>query len=80
MFGRACKNNRNDMEENTRGSRLLALSNEVLFNHGGCHVFALALSDRFGYPLLLVTGTSPSYYHLHIACNPSDGWLLDYFG
>jgi len=31
--------------------RLLGDSDQNLFGHGGCHVFALALHRRYGYPL-----------------------------
>lgn len=36
---------------------LLASNDDVhLFRHGGCHVFALALHERFNYPLRVIPG------------------------
>lgn len=64
------------MEE--RASELLKLPDDVLFAHGGCHVFALALRDFSGLPLLWVRGEGGS--HDHVACNPGDQQLLDFFG
>lgn len=64
------------MEE--RASELLALSDHVLFAHGGCHVFALSLRKFSGLPLLRILEVGGTYNHL--ACNPGNGCLLDFFG
>lgn len=63
------------MEE--RATRLLNLPDDVLFGHGGCHVFALALHDAFHLPLLWVREEDGP--HDHVACS-SGGGLLDFFG
>src|ERR1035441_6722278 len=59
-------------------SELLALPDEVLFTHRGCHVFALALKESFQYPLLWVREESGK--HDHVACAPEEGRLVDLFG
>jgi hypothetical protein len=61
-----------------RASTLLALPGDELFAHGGCHVFALALKERFSYPLLWVREEGGP--HDHVACAPEHGRLLDVFG
>jgi hypothetical protein len=62
------------MEEHTEW--LLRYPDEVLFKAGGCHVFALLLHKLTGHPLLRIHGGS----HDHIACQPADEFVLDYFG
>lgn len=57
---------------------LLTLEPDVLFAHGGCHVFALTLQREFGYPLLRIRGGTGG--HHHIACSPDENVLLDVFG
>lgn len=64
------------MEE--RASRLLAQSDSVLFAHGGCHVFALALREFTGLPLLWVREDDGSYDH--VACDGGNQSVVDYFG
>jgi hypothetical protein len=59
-------------------SELLALPDEVLFTHRGCHVFALALKERFQYPLLWVREECGK--HDHVASAPEEGRLVDLFG
>lgn len=61
-----------------RAERLLNLPDKVLFTHGGCHVFALALRAAFQYPMLWIRDSHGN--HDHIACEPAAGNVLDYFG
>jgi hypothetical protein len=39
-------------------NKLLTLDDVCLFTKGGCHVFALALYERFGYPIRVILGHS----------------------
>jgi hypothetical protein len=64
------------MEE--RAERLLLMEPDDLFNHGGCHIFAIALNRRFGYPLLLIQSNSGD--HRHVCCTPEQGEILDVYG
>jgi hypothetical protein len=64
------------MEE--RASELLDLPDDVLFTHGGCHIFALMLKERFYLPLLWVREKDGDYDH--IGCAPEEGKILDVFG
>ena len=59
-------------------SELLALPDEVLFTHRGCHVFALSLKELFQFPLLWVREEGGS--HDHVACSAGRARLLDVFG
>ena len=61
-----------------RAFKLISLSDEILFVHGGCHVFAFVLQDIFSYPLLSIRDAEEN--HHHIACNPEKGFILDFFG
>lgn len=61
-----------------RAFELLALPDDVLFAHGGCHVFALVLSEVFSYPLMWICDEGGD--HDHVACAPRTGSLLDVFG
>ena len=49
-----------------------------LFAHGGCHVFAIVLSEISQLPLLWVTENGGN--HDHIGCAVAGGKLLDVFG
>ena len=64
------------MEE--RALELLTQPDHVLFRAGGCHVFALALRDASGLPLLWLREVGGGYDH--IACAPAAGHVLDFFG
>src|SRR6266567_9272361 len=44
-------------------SKLLAGDDVTLFTQGGCHVFALALHDRFKYPVHYIPG-QPGISHI----------------
>jgi hypothetical protein len=64
------------MEE--RAAELLSIRNPWLFAHGGCHVFAMVLSEISGLPFIWVTENGGT--HDHIGCGTADGKLLDVFG
>ena len=62
-------------------SELLALCDEQLFTHGGCHVFAFALREEIRpYPLLRVREKGGDHDHVACAPDPEDERLLDVFG
>jgi hypothetical protein len=61
-----------------RTVRLLRETNDVLFRAGGCHVFALALAEKKGLPLLWVHEDGGTYDH--VACAGGDGVIVDFFG
>ena len=61
-----------------RARELLELPDTKLFAHGGCHVFALALHEFTGLPLLAVTERDGP--HDHLGCRAEDGRLVDCFG
>lgn len=64
------------MEE--RATELLSMPDCRLFAHGGCHVFAIVLSEISQLPLLWVTENGGN--HDHIGCAAADGKLSDVFG
>lgn len=45
-------------EQIQRHKDLLASDDVCLFTNGGCHVFALALHERFNYPICVISGYS----------------------
>ncbi len=61
-----------------RAQELLKLPDDVLFAHGGCHVFALALRRIFQLQLLSIRNDSGS--HDHVACGLGERRILDFFG
>ncbi len=61
-----------------RAHWLLTLPDPVLFAHGGCHLFALALKEFTGFPLLWVQEQGGR--HDHLGCSAPDGRLVDCFG
>ena len=63
---------------NPRAADLLALPDNDLFAHGGRHVFACVLHDFSGLPLLWIHDAEAT--HDHVACDPGDGCLVDFFG
>jgi hypothetical protein len=62
-----------------RYKELLQGSDEDLFLKGGCHVFALALEQKFHYPLVLVRdnrdGSVP-----HVFCRSGEFAMVDVMG
>ncbi len=64
------------MEE--RASESLDLPDDVLFAHGGCHIFALMLKELFRLPLLWVREKDGDWDH--VGCAPEEGKILDVFG
>ena len=64
------------MEE--RALQLLELPDHLLFAHGGCHVFALALREFFRLPLVWIH--EDGGLHDHVACDGGDRHIVDVFG
>jgi hypothetical protein len=63
-----------------RYETLLQGSDEILFLQGGCHVFALALHDRFDYVLICVKHVNPASRCVpHVYCK-SGGYAVDVMG
>src|SRR5271157_5259288 len=58
--------------------KLLQASDEHLFLNGGCHVFALALHERFRYPLVCVRESSSNCVP-HVYCRV-DEYAIDVIG
>ena len=44
---------------------LLTEDDHALFGHGGCHVFALELNRRYGYPLMLMEKSDGRISHVY---------------
>jgi hypothetical protein len=63
---------------NERAEYLLEMPVDVLFAHGGCHIFAQVLHQRTGYPLVSIRNDSGE--HNHVACVPQKGFILDVYG
>jgi hypothetical protein len=61
-----------------RAAELLAIPDDTLFTHGGCHVFALALREFTRLPLLWVREDGGSWDHL--VCDPGGELFVDFFG
>jgi len=62
----------------SRALELLELPDDVLFAHGGCHVFALTLREVSGLPLLWIRDENG--LHDHLACDAGSNELVDFFG
>lgn len=61
---------------------LLLKGDDVLFLHGACHVFALALRDRFGYALRVVHDTTATLPDgaAHVFCHFDESRGVDVCG
>lgn len=63
-----------------RFKRLLQADDECLFLNGACHVFALALHERFHYPLVLVLLADEIKQNVpHVFCRSSE-FAVDVIG
>jgi len=62
--------------------KMLLESDDVLFLHAACHVFALALRDSFGYPLRMVRDTTAALPNgaTHVFCGYDESRGVDVCG
>src|SRR5437016_6065552 len=66
----------------THFAKMLDEDDVTLFLHGACHVFVLALHQRFGYPMFLLRdlGTLDQKSAAHVYCRFSDSASVDVAG
>jgi len=61
-----------------RAEYLLQFKDDVLFAHGGCHIFAQVLHRLTGFPLVAIRNDTGR--HNHVACVPEKLFILDVYG
>src|SRR5438093_975082 len=62
---------------------MVEVEDDTLFLHGACHVFALALHERFNYQIVLLqdrTAEEPKNAAVHVYCLFSEGQSVDVVG